>query len=426
MPATSTRTLLFFKFLFCIALALSLSNSRVLAATDPLSATVSATARIPSTTATTADTTAPLPVILVAPIDGAMTRHLRPEFVWKTTTDQQSNIIHYTLRLDSVETFLGISGEGNSQQHNYVAHVSDGHIFLTPTFDLSLGTHTWLVSAYDQANNTSYSALWRFTIDTAAPNLTLTNIDDIYFTPQLTEGSIFDLYGPQVVDLYYQTESWATVSLTIASPSTTPYNLAITTQQDGKAHFALDLPLGKTNIITSSFDPAGLTSVLPSYSLSLTARPVQGGISRQLPDLFYQSPNIPPSIRSLPSKIASISLSGNITKLLIILLAVTLLILIIVIWNRRNNILIIDSRTSKPFRSLNVYHSIPSTATRIHSSARSLYLTTHEPLRYNIASNGQAFIPKLGRYSCLTIRTPANATILLSLSTQRTHYTLVL
>jgi hypothetical protein len=139
------------------------------ASTDPISATVSATARVPSTSPTTGDTTAPPAVILISPHDGATTNQSRPELVWKTTLDSNSNYVSYTVYLNGVATYLGVSSTGNSQQYNYISHIGDGNIYLTPTLDLAQGSYDWYVRATDGSNNSSYSTTWRFTIDQTPP-----------------------------------------------------------------------------------------------------------------------------------------------------------------------------------------------------------------------------------------------------------------
>jgi hypothetical protein len=162
------------------------------AATDPVSATVSATTTIPSTSPTSSDSLAPGAVILISPHDGATTNQSRPELVWKTTFDSNSNNVSYTVFVNGVATYLGISNTGNSQQNNYISHIGDGNIYLTPTIDLNEGTYDWYVRANDGSNNSSFSTTWRFT----RPNtpLTVINIDDVYLSPSISEDS-FDLPG---------------------------------------------------------------------------------------------------------------------------------------------------------------------------------------------------------------------------------------
>lgn len=397
----------------------------VQASTDPIAATISATARVPSSTPTTTDTTAPPPVILVSPPDNTITHEQRPQFVWKQTFDSNSNTVYYTLKLGGVATFFGISNTGNSQQSNYVSYLQDGQIYLTPTFDLAEGSYHWSVDASDASNNTSHSATWTLSIDNTAPTLILTQIDDLYPYPTLMEDTSFDLPGPQLVSLHYLTEPWATVSLTLTYPNGSSPTFLSATDHTGVASFNLDLPLGFTSVITTSIDHAGHTTTLPRYYLNLTSRTFAGLTLPRLP----QPPSLTPltsfNLASLPATITQITYSSNIILTIIILLAICISILLIIIWYRRYNILILDSRTQQPYRSLILYHSRPTHRTRLGRSPTTLLVTRHQPLLYSLPK-GKGYIPRLNHYSSLTVRTPDGNTHIFSLSSAQRTYTITL
>lgn len=421
-----TKIMPYFLVLLALLLVNFCTTNPVLASTDPLSATVSATATVPSTTATTSDTIAPPAVILISPQDGATTNQTRPEFVWKQTQDSNSNFVLYTLKLNNVATFLGISNTGNTQQHNYISRLSEGYIYLTPTIDLAEGPYHWSVEAYDASNNTSYSATWHLTIDTTPPQLTLKNIDDVYQEPLFSEGTIFDLFGPQEVTLTFVTEPWATVSLKATLPDDSTISLSLPTNETGIALATLELPLGLSQIVVTSFDKAGLTTLYPTFLLNLEPLTFAGlsNLSR-LPPIATITNNLT-IISSLPATISQIQSTTYISLIGYLLLAIAILALIVLIWKRRYNILILDCNTQKPFRSLIVYHSCPTHTAHFKQSVGRLFITNRDPVLYEVNSSGRLYIRHLGRYSSLTIRTPDGNTHILSLSMRQVRYVLAI
>ncbi len=413
------------KFIFILSLTtlcFVLSAPVIHASTDPQNATVSATARVPSSSPTTSDTVAPPAVILISPHDGAVTNQSRPELVWKSTFDSNSNIVSYTVYLNGVATYLGVSNTGNSQQNNYISHLGDGNIYLTPTFDLAEGSYDWYVRATDGSNNSSYSTTWRFNIDQTAPMLRVLNIDDTYLSPLINEGSIFDLAGPQEVKLIFATEAYATVSLTITKSSGEILSYSLPTGNSGLATLLVNLPLGKNDVVATSFDSAGLTTTLPSFILNLTTTTYSGSTNpNTLPKLGYLA-NIPAKIISLPATISQIKDRNAIAFIPYILLAVIVIILLIIIWRQRYNILIIDRLTNKPYRSIIIYHSRPTHSAKLSYASSRLLVTSHEPILYELSRSGSTYIRHLGRYSSLTIRTPDGGTHILSISRSQKRY----
>lgn len=399
-----------------------LLSPHALASTDPQTATVSATARVPSASPTTSDTTAPPAVILISPHDGTITNQSRPELVWKATFDSNSNLVNYTVYLSGVATYLGISNTGNSQQSNYISRLSDGNIYLTPTLDLAQGIYDWYVRATDGSNNSSYSTTWRFAIDQTPPTLIVLNIEDVYLNPMVSEGSIFDLAGPQEVKLIFATEAYATVSVSITKSDGQILSYSLPTSSSGLATLQVDLPLGQNNLVVTSFDSAGLTTTLPSFILNLTPLPYAGLNPPQKLTLPHYLPNIAYKFPLLPATISQIKDTNMIAYMPYILLAVLAIVLLILIWKRRYNILIIDVSTHQPYRSLIIYHSRPTHSAIFSPSPKRLYVTNHEPILYQLNHTGRAYIRHLGRYSSLTIRTPNGATHILSISHSQKKY----
>ncbi|MEI8232811.1 MAG: Ig-like domain-containing protein, partial [bacterium] len=178
-------------------------------------ATTSATATVKAVAPTTGDTTAPSNPILVRPLDGDASGNNKPEFVWQSSSDDNSNTITYTLYLNGVATYLGVSNLGNSAGSNYSARIDGSEVKLIPSISLPDGSYNWYVSAYDLANNTSYSTTWNLTIDTTAPHLTITDID-VYHDltldsnyPENFQNLNFDIAGPKDVYFTIHSEAWS-------------------------------------------------------------------------------------------------------------------------------------------------------------------------------------------------------------------------
>ncbi len=418
----------FSAFLVCLVFLISnfLFTPLAHAATDPISATVSATARIPSASPSTSDTNAPPAVILISPHDGSTTNQSRPELVWKTTFDSNSNYVTYAVYLNNVATYLGISNTGNSQQNNYISHIGDGNIYLTPTIDLPAGTYDWYVRATDGSNNSSFSTTWRFTIDQTPPILTVINIDDVYLSPIISEDTSFDLPGPQEVKIIFATESYATVSVSITLADGTITSISLPTTSSGLATLLTSLPLGRHQVVATSFDAAGLTTTLPTFYLNLTTTTIPGISESPILPTLKNIVNLPAKLIVLPATISQINDDQVFAFGYYLLLAASLSTLIIIIWSRRYNITIIDSSTNKPYRSLIVYHSRPTHSAKLGDYASRIFVTSRTPILYELGSTGRAYIRRLARYSSLTVRTPDGLTHVLSISRSQNKYAITL
>ena len=210
------------RLLFILAFStilLGSCRSAVKASTDPQDATISATATVP-TLSDTSDRTPPTTPILVRPEDGTITGNNQPDFVWKSSTDTGSNTIIYTLYLNGIATYLGISNLGNSSGNGYSARIDGIETKLTVNIPLPDGNYNWYVTATDPSGNTGTSASWNLTIDTVAPSLTVVDLEN-YHNPTIAEGSNFDIDGPKDIHFTVQSDPYATVQMTLF-PSSEP------------------------------------------------------------------------------------------------------------------------------------------------------------------------------------------------------------
>ncbi|TXH01681.1 MAG: hypothetical protein E6R05_05385 [Candidatus Moraniibacteriota bacterium] len=392
-----------------------LATPTIHASTDPQNATVSATATIESAGASpnTQDSLAPPPVILVSPHDGATTNQSRPEFVWIQTFDQNSNFSYDDVYLNGIATYLGISNTGNSQHSNYISHLGDGRVYLTPTLDLPEGKYDWHVVALDASNNQSISTHWHLTIDKTPPHLALTDINNLYHYPQISEDTSFDLPTEEAV-LTFLTEPYATVTLQQTLPDQTTLSYASPTNSTGVALIKARLPIGTSKFLASSFDSAGYTSALPRFILTYQASAFGfNQVITSLPKLSMLS-QTPSFIPSLPATNFQISVYSQYSLYLWILLSILGMILLIIIWNRHNNLVIYHNNPNHVYRSILVYH-YPFSNTQ----------TSRQPSIYSL-KRGTAYVPALTQFSTLVINTKDHGTYSLCLLHKRNHYRVTL
>lgn len=401
-----------------------------LANTDPISATSSATATIPSTGGSTSDTDSPTIPILISPQDGTTTGDNKSELVWKQSTDPNGNTVTYTLYLNGVATYLGISGSGNSSGVGYTAHLDGNEVKLKPTTSLADGQYNWRVVASDNSGNTATSTTWVFTIDTTAPLIYLSDVDiyhDLPYNsgdPEAFEGLNFEIAGPKDVYLTVKSEPWSTLTTKFLDSDNLVVTTIITTlNATGIGYPYTHLPVGVYKVIISSFDQGGNTTTLPEFTLNIT----QSQLTIPLPGIpglpsSYNIPYTPISIPSFRATIAKIQTTLSLSILLYTLLAVAILLLLFIIWYRKYNIIFLNDR-GQYYSNIKVYHSIPTTKT--HYSP--VWMSNREPISYILdkADRGRLYIRHLGRYSTLTIKTE-DRTYVLSLSAKRKVYTLVL
>jgi len=397
-------------FLHCFVFLISCFefDSLALANIDPKSATPSATATVPSF-AVASDTEAPTIPILVSPTDGTTTNGTKPEFVWYQSSDPNGNTVTYTLHLNGVATYLGISNLGNSSAANYTARLDYDQIKLNALYSLPDGTYDWYVTATDLAGNSSRSANWRLTIDTVAPPLTLTLLDTIH-SPVIEEGANFDLFGPKDVYFTVLSDPQIQIQLNLQGPST--HTLVLRSDNGGYATFSPTLMLGTYTATIFATDGAGNMTFLPDFTLTLTQAllPIPGVSPLPIPPILY---NFPSALTHLPSTVSQISTTPSLALFYALLLAVVLMILLIILRSRRYNLIILDTQLS-PIKQATIYHS--------HGSKFGFFTLQSK-------DHGRLFISHLSRHSSLTIRVINDdicTTHVLSISRTTPHYTITL
>lgn len=427
MPTLLTKSLLV-SLLVCHYV--SLFTPHILANTDPKSATNSATATVPASSPSTGDTTAPSVPILIRPVDGTVTGDNKIEFVWRLSTDPNGNTVIYTLYLNGVATYLGISNIGNSIGSGYTARLDGNEIKLVPTLPIPDGVYSWYVTASDPSGNTSQSASWSLVIDTLAPHILITDID-IYHdltldsdAPENFTNLNFDIAGPKDVYFRVDSEPYSTLTLQFFDPnnqliaqSSWPVN------SSGIIYPYQHLDTGVYRVYVSAVDPGSNTTALPEFTLTIT----QAQIYIPLPALpglppSYTIPYTPYSLPSLPATIAKIETRLNLLYLISSLLALAILVLLILVWKRRYNLILLNDQ-GIPLKNTIIYHSIPTSK---HGQTK-VWTTNRDPISYDLSESarGRVFIKHLTRYSTLTIRADS-CTYILSISTPRKLYTITL
>lgn len=391
------------------------SPTPIYAVTNPVTDDSTVTATVPST-ATQGDTTTPTVPILLRPFDGTVTADDgKSEFAWRQSTDPNGNTVIYTFYLDGVATYLGISNLGNSIGAGYSSRIESGDVRLLPSGILPEGSHDWYVTAEDLSGNKSYSATWHFTIDITPPSLAVIDIEN-YHLPAITNGSTFDIQAPQDVDFVINTESYASIYLTIVnSEGQSLATISQTSDNTGLVYPFYYLDEGIYSVIITATDRAGLTSSLPDFflnlyivSIPLPSLPPIIRPPRQLPPRIVIPP--PPSVPTLPATVAKLATRGILAYTPYILLASLGIILLIIIWRRKFNLHLIDA-SGNPVTYVEIYHS--------HHKYKG---KTHYQLNNDL---GRIYIPHLKRFSTLTIK-HEGVTLILSVSRKSRHYTITI
>jgi len=398
------------------------------ATTDPQYATSSATAAVPSTTTTVnpGDTTAPTTPILISPVDGYHSSDDTPEFVWSQSSDPNGNTVTYTFYLNGIATYLGISNIGNSAGVGYTSRIDAGQIKLTPNDGHSDGSYDWYVVASDPSNNSSTSTQWNLTIDRVAPVISISDIDTYHNltlssnTPESFEGLNFDINGSKDIVFTVTSEPWSTLSLQFLNT-----NNELVSQQTvivdgtGLAYPHTVLLTGVYTIAISAYDLASNTTALPPFTITISDAQITVPLPNLpgLPDdLNIKLPTNPAS--SLPASISQVSSRVTLSSLIYVLLAIGMLGLLYFIWYKKPNIILVDL-DGNPLSNTILYHSIPTN----RSQYNPILVTKREPISYTLSDRdmGKLFIPRLSRYSTLTIRT-STATHILSISSVQKVY----
>ncbi|KKU20673.1 hypothetical protein A2187_01880 [Candidatus Collierbacteria bacterium RIFOXYA1_FULL_46_24] len=386
-----------------------ISAPAALAGTDPISHTATTSATVLATTPTTGDTTAPTIPILIAPPDGSSTGDTTPEFMWRQCSDPNGNTVIYTLYLNGVATYLGISHNGSGVTNDYTSRVESEIIRLIPSHYLLDGSYDWYVTASDLSGNTSRSASFHLVIDSQPPFILVTDIanyHDLTLDSRLPnsppEGTNFDVTGPTDVYFTIHSEPSSTISIN---------GTIFPVPASGIAYPYLHFSPGIYTIQISASDATGNTTTLPGFTLTVSSGPSASGPLAPILPPSLAPPGFPPSF---PATIYRITTTGTLAYLLIGLLALAIGILLFILWRRRYNLILLDL-SHHPIPSSVIYHSHPPRSSNI----------------YRLTSNdhGQLYLPHLARSSTLTIRLDNNqicTTHILSLNRSAQRYTLYL
>ncbi len=143
-----------------------------------LSLSVCARAQDVSVSALVPDSQPPTVPILISPEDGAIISDNTPAFKWYASSDN-NGLSHYALYLNNNLLYdqIPLSAVENSNYKLEFDHLN-GFYTLTVKKSLSDRTYQWKIVAVDYANLKASSDIWDFTIDTLAPNFTLSQIGD--------------------------------------------------------------------------------------------------------------------------------------------------------------------------------------------------------------------------------------------------------
>lgn len=398
----------------------------VFAYINPNIGSTSSTATVAPIVPTTSDTTSPTTPILVRPTDGTITSNNTPEFVWRRSSDPNGNVVIYTLYLNGIATYLGISDLGNSSGNGYTAILEEDEIKLQVTTPLSDSVYSWQVTATDGSGNTSHSTTWSLTIDSNSPSLSIVDLDTYHY-PIIVEGSNFDIDGPKDIRFALLSDPYTTIQLSISGNEGILYNLQGTSSSTGLSYLYQYLIPGIYSVTILAIDLAGNITILPTFTLTIHQSSVTviiPGITEPIINVPYTPLTILPS--SLPATVSLIFSRGLLPYLVTIALAIILGYLLFCIWNHRYNLILLNDQ-GLPLKNTIIYHSIPMSNTKFTKG----YLAKRSPISYALTPSdlGRIYIPHLGRYSTLTIRLENEescTTYIMSLSVTRKLYNIIL
>lgn len=119
------------------------------------------------------------PPILVSPNNNANTNNPREQLIWKRPINLPTTPLHhYDVYFDGQVLAASVSDSITSQNYYFYKIHRDGSTFyLSPTSDLSQGTHTWSVTAYDTSGTHVSSETRTFYLDSITPFITLKKVD---------------------------------------------------------------------------------------------------------------------------------------------------------------------------------------------------------------------------------------------------------
>ncbi len=315
-------------------------SAKAKALTKTTSTTETISAEVPSTSTPT-DTTPPLPPILISPPNDTYTNNPLIHFIWKQTTDPNSNTVFYTLNLlnskfQLLNSFSNLPSTANLIKTNFHTLAQPDIFHLILDQPLSEGSYTWSVTASDANNNQASSAQFHFTLDLTPPPLILTTIDDhsnLNFSSSSSPLSLnLDPSLNTQHTLTFQTEPNALVTLTFTNPQTNQTSTLSSRCPSSpnpcflNFNFPKNLTTNHQLLLTATaIDLATNTTTLPPITLFLKPK----------------TQNLTSKIHYLPATLAQIQPSRqNLALLFIFLLAISLILLLIYQRKRRWNLLI--------------------------------------------------------------------------------------
>lgn len=253
-------------------------------------------AEVSDVTATVPDQSFNGPV-LVSPTNNATLTTTRPTFSWQRPTPAPASPLnHYDLYIDGAVFAASVPDSlVYADFYFYTATASGGTFYVTLKTDLSQGYHTWNVTAYTDAGTSANSETRNFYIDSTAPYISVTNVDQTSLSWNTSvSGSI-----PSVENRY--------LTSTVSNP-------VFKGGVENSANFKIVL-MCPDNILTcvnqtyTSNIPSGLWSYQfvglisgATYTAKLSATDASGN-STIFPDFFvtYTSPSTTPTTTATPT-----------------------------------------------------------------------------------------------------------------------------
>lgn len=287
-------------------------SGKVLALENPQPKSTTVTATVPAE---------PDTPVLISPPNNATISTTAPTFIFNPSWGAVY-VNHYQLLIDG-----GLNTNNIPQSTNT--------IMVNALSALSEGQHTWTITAIGSNGVNRNSATWSFTVDTVAPLILINRIADqtislsSYDLTTIPPGLTFTTTQSQPI-ISGQSESGAQISLNL---TTSTNSISLTTSVSADRTFSVKpkTPLAPGNylVFAAATDLAGNTTVLPAFTLKITA---PTGIIITLPSPLpaIKLPALPQPLAQLPQALIAFPVPlacSSLIWIIIVLLIMYILIL---------------------------------------------------------------------------------------------------
>ena len=303
-------------FKFCVVIfsfSFLVLRSPALALDNPATGSATVTATVPNLLE-------PDTPVLISPVNNATINTTAPTFIFNPSWGTVY-VNHYQLFID------GQLDTNNIPQ-------STNTIMVNASNSLEEGQHTWMITAIGNNTINRNSATWSFTIDTIAPLILITDVAgqttslSSYDLTTIPDGLTFTTAQTQPI-ISGQSEAGAQINLTL---TTAANSVTLTALVGNDKNFSVKpttaLAPGSYLVSASATDLAGNTTVLPDFTLEITA---PAGITINLPSPLpaIHLPPLPQPLAQLPQALMAFPIITACSPLIWIIILILIIYILI-------------------------------------------------------------------------------------------------